>query len=242
MPEKTRLQKYLAQCGVASRRASEAIIAAGRVAINDEVVTQMGTTVDSATDRVTVDGKPVTMREQGHHTYMLNKPTGYICSCDNRDGKTVIELMQSVDDHLLPVGRLDRFSEGLLLVTTDGALVNQLTHPRYEHEKIYEVTISGRAESAQLEQLNGPMMLDGYTIRPCKVTVSADSVHATILEFRLREGRNRQIRKMCDEVGLRVVRLLRVEFAGLTLGPLRSGEWRELSSRELTALTRESRA
>lgn len=242
MPEKTRLQKYLAQCGVASRRASEAIIASGRVTVNGEVVTQMGTSIDPTTDQVTVDGQPVVTRDTAHHTYLLNKPSGYICSCDDRDGKTVIELMQHLDERLLPVGRLDRFSEGLLLVTTDGALINQLTHPRYEHEKIYEVTISGRPTHDQLEQLNRPMTLDGYKIRPCQVTVCADSVHATILEFHLREGRNRQIRKMCDAVGLRVVRLLRVQFAGLLLGELRSGDWRELGPLELAKLTRGSQA
>jgi 23S rRNA pseudouridine2605 synthase len=238
MSDTLRLQKFLAQCGVASRRASEGIISAGRVTVNGVVVTEMGTAINPDTDSITVDGEPVSARSEAHHTYMLHKPAGYICSRDPRDGKTVIELMQSVDDHLLPVGRLDRFSEGLLLLTTDGALVNLLTHPRYDHEKVYQVTISGRIDERELQQLNEPMELDGYEIRPCKVTVHADSVHASILEFRLREGRNRQIRKMCDEVGLRVLRLLRIEFSGLKLGELESGKWRELNRGELARLTR----
>ena len=234
-----RLQKFLAHAGVASRRAAEKIITGGRVCLNGETVTHPGTPVVPEQDTVTLDGQPI-VPEQKSLTLLLYKPRGYISSTSSVQGKSVLELLPEGMPRLYPVGRLDKNSEGLLLLTNDGNLANRLTHPRYEHRKIYEVTVSGHLSDAVIRKLNRPMVIDGYRIRPAKVKLlRALDNGRTVLGFELREGRNRQIRKMCEALNLRVNRLIRTKIGNLKVGNLRPGEWRELSHAELTQLVDE---
>jgi len=236
-----RLQKYLAHAGIASRRASEAIIRDGRVSVNGALVDDPAHAIAEGVDVVTVDGQvaetPTTLK-----TILLYKPRGYICSASPAQGKSVLELVRGIDVRLFPVGRLDKDSEGLLLLTNDGALANRLTHPRYPQYKRYEVTVSGVVNEAAIKTLNSPMIIDDYAIKPVRVTQhrTRQVSGKTVLIFELKEGRNRQIRKMCETVGLRIHRLIRKELKSLTLGDLHAGQWRELTEDELAGLQREA--
>jgi len=223
--------------GIASRRASEALIRDGRVRVNGVTVTEMGTTVIPGTDAILVNGKAAVF-DAPALTLMLNKPDGYICSADRTQGETVFYLLRDIPQRLFTIGRLDKHSEGLLLLTNDGELANRLTHPRYEHRKIYEVSVAGPVSAGVLKRLNGPLVLDGSPIRPAMVLQKAWQAdeRRTLLEFTLKEGRNRQIRKMCDAVGLRILRLCRVQVGNLHLGDLPSGQYRPLTAREHAAL------
>ena len=229
-----RLQKYLSQAGIASRRASEQLIADGRVTVNGAKVTTPGQKVESDSDTITFDGNLVQLTTT-YKTIMLYKPRGYICSSSESQGKTVFELLENIDLRLYPIGRLDKDSEGLLLLTNYGELANKLTHPRYNQHKTYQVTVSGNMSDATLSALNKPMIIDNYKIRPVKVYISEQRSRSgkTVLTFELKEGRNRQIRKMCEAVDLRIHRLTRTKLHSLTLGDLHPGEWRDLTASEL---------
>ena len=230
-----RLQKYLAQAGVASRRASETIISAGRVSLNGTIVTTPGTSIDPATDQICLDGKPLKL-PVATRTIMLNKPRGYICSAAGKQGHTVFELLTDIPQRLFTIGRLDKDSEGLLLLTSDGELANRLTHPRYGHTKTYEVTVTGKITDQTITRLNQPMLIDDYRTRSAKVTIKHTTTTKTTLIFKLNEGRNRQIRKMCELCSLRVKRLKRTHIQKLSLENLPSGKWRDLTPKELTSL------
>ena len=167
-----RLQKYLAQAGIASRRASEHIIREGRVCINNQLVEDPAHPVDEAADTVTVDGGAATLPTTTT-TLLIYKPRGYICSATSAQGKSVLELVNDTDTRLFPIGRLDKDSEGVLLLTNDGALTNHLTHPRYQQQKRYEVTVTGLVSPAVIKELNKPMIIDDYQIQPATVTVAS---------------------------------------------------------------------
>ena len=235
MAEKLRLQKYFSDCGLLSRRAAEAEIQAGKVLVNGSVA-QLGDKIDPDTDTVTYQGKPVRPRANQEYLYvMLNKPRGYITtSKDERGRKTVTDLTRSVGSRIYPVGRLDMDSEGLLLLTDDGEFANHLTHPRHEIPKIYHVTLSPPPTEEQLQSLARPMELDGYSLLPVGVEVLSKDT----LEMTLYEGRNRQIRRMCESVGLRVTQLRRVAIGELKLGALPLGKWRTLTADEVEYLFR----
>jgi len=230
---RVRLQKALAQAGIASRRAAEGLIRDGVVSVNGTIVTQMGTTIDPDQDRIAVSGKPVVCKAPPL-TLMLNKPPGYICSADPRQGRTVFDLVADIPQRLFTIGRLDKNSEGLLLLTNDGQLANRLTHPRYEHSKLYEVTVAEQVIPAMLATLNSALLIDGTPIQPAKVirTREEPDRRQTLLEFTLREGRNRQIRKMCEQAGLRILRLRRTQVGQLKLGALPTGKFRVLTPGE----------
>ncbi len=232
-----RLQKALADAGVASRRAAEVLIRDGAVAVNGAIVREMGITVIPGKDEIRVNGAAAVF-EAPPLTLMLNKPDGYICSADRTQGETVFYLLRDIPHRLFTIGRLDKHSEGLLLLTNDGELANRLTHPRYEHRKIYDVTVSGMVMPAVLKRLNSPLVMDGKPIQPAAVRVKTWNApkRVTLLEFTLREGRNRQIRKMCDAAGLRILRLCRIQVGNLKLGLLGSGQYRLLTAQEHTAL------
>ena len=234
-PEGVRLQKYLAQRGVASRRAAEEMIEAGRVMVNGRTVVELGTRVLPSRDSVAVDGTPLPPDRPAARTIMLNKLRGYVCSASSADGTTVFELLEDIGERLVTVGRLDKDSEGLLLLSNDGELVHRLAHPRFEKEKAYQVTVSGPLTQATLVELQRPMDMDGYTTRPAEVQrIRAGAVPGRhVLEITLREGRNRQIRRMCETVGLTVHRLVRIRIGPLTLAGLRPGQWRDLTVQEL---------
>lgn len=232
-----RLQNILAKRGVASRRGSAAIIAEGRVAVDGRTVTEPGARFED-TASITVDGKPLGAAER-KRTVMLYKPVGVLSTMsDPFGGKTVAEIVKT-PERLVPVGRLDKDSEGLLLMSNDGDLTLKLTHPRYGHEKKYIVRAAGRWNEEKLKILRGPIeMPDGYVTRPVPVEVvrSAEN-NVTTLVFRLGEGRKRQIRYMCSAAHLVVLSLKRVEENGLKLDPaLKPGEWRDLTPEELWML------
>lgn len=230
-----RLQKHLSECGVASRRRAEELIENGAVRVNGRVA-RLGDKVDPKRDKVTVRGKRVVaVREKVY--IMLHKPRGYVTTVSDELGrKCVTDLVQDAGVRLFPVGRLDRDSEGLLFMTNDGAFANELTHPSKHVNKTYRVTVAGEVTEDLLERLRGGIVLDGRPTLPCDAFVIDRRADRTVLGFILREGRNRQIRRMCEAVGLEVLRLKRTEIAGVKLGMLPQGKWRPLNERELARL------
>lgn len=236
-----RLQNVLAHAGIASRRHAAEIIAAGRVTVDGIVVREAGARVDPSTAKIAVDGSTVDGVEK-KRTIMIYKPVGVLSSMsDPFGGRTVAELIRGkIRERLVPVGRLDKDSEGLLLMSNDGELTLRLTHPRYEHEKTYVVRVAGRWSEEKLRILRGPVkMPDGYEIRPVPVKVlKATENNVTMLEFRLREGRKRQIRYMCSAAHLVVLSLKRVAVGRLALDArLRPGEFRDLTPSDLALLS-----
>ena len=236
--EPIKLQKYFSDCGILSRRAAEEAIRNGQVLVNGETAT-LGLRIDPERDVVEYRGAIVRRACSDRICIMLNKPRGYLTTLsDDRGRRTVAELVESVGRRVYPVGRLDMDSDGLLLLTDDGALANRLTHPRHEIPKIYRVTVSGEVSPSQLEILRAPMTIDGYRLLPVETEKLSYSEkrNETALRMSLYEGRNRQIRKMCETAGLRVTRLCRVAIGELTMGDLPSGHWRPLSAEELAYL------
>lgn len=233
---KIRLQKYLSENGIASRRKSEELILAGKVKVNGRVAS-IGDKVDPVRDKVTVGGKRV-VRTKTKMYIMLHKPRGYVTTMRDELGrKCVSELVEDAGVRLFPVGRLDRNSEGLLLMTNDGAFANLLTHPSRHVSKVYRVTVREKVTEEQLTTLTEGIMLDGSKTLPCEVHVIDRDDNRTVLQFVLFEGRNRQIRRMCEAVGLTVIRLKRTEITGVKLGMLPQGKWRELNEKEMRHLT-----
>ena len=230
-----RLQVALAERGAASRRGAADIIAAGRVRVNGKIVREPGARVDPARDEIAVDGAILPAAREAPRTIVMHKPAGVVCSADSSQGRTVCDLVASLPERLVPVGRLDKESEGVLLLSNDGALVERLTHPRHGHAKRYEVDVRGSVDGRVLDSLRAPIEIDGRMTRPARVELSRGGPPAR-LAFELGEGRNRQIRRLCERAGLRVLRLVRVSFAGIGLGRLRPGEWRDLTETELRAL------
>ncbi len=231
-----RLQKYFTDCGVLSRRAAEEEIRCGRVTVNGAIAT-IGQQIDPAVDVVVWRGSRVLPTTTAHHYILLNKPRGFVTTLSDEKGrKTVADLVASVGVRLYPVGRLDMDSDGLLLLTDDGALTNRLTHPRHEIPKHYRVTVKGAVDAATLQSLREPFLLDGYKTLPVKVQIEGNEGGNTLLGFELFEGRNRQIRRMCEAVGLKILRLTRVAIGTLTLGDLKEGAYRHLTDDEVSYL------
>ena len=234
----TRIQKVLAEQGLCSRRAAEAIIEEGRVKLNGRPV-KLGDKMDTARDVLTVDGERVHIaKKQEKYYYMLHKPRGYLTTMsDDRGRKTVMELMKGVPARVFPIGRLDKDSEGLLLFTNDGEFANLLMHPSHGVSKLYRVTVHPRAAEEQLIALtDGVVLDDGTKTQPATVRVVTDEPERTVLEMTIREGKNRQIRRMCEAVGLEVVRLRRSAMGAVKLGMLAPGKYRELTPAEVNAL------
>jgi 23S rRNA pseudouridine2605 synthase len=230
-----RLQKYLARCGVASRRASEQIIVGGRVRVNGQVAAELGTSVDPGRDRVEVDGRTVVPPTE-HSYILLNKPIGVVSTASDPQGRrTVLDMVDS-EARLYPVGRLDYDSEGLILLTDDGDLALRLTHPRHTVEKEYAALLTGDVTDAALAQLREGVPLDGRPTAPARVERGETVPDGTWVRITIREGRNRQIRRMAAHVGLGVARLVRVRIGPLRLGTLPPGQWRTLSAAEVAAL------
>ena len=228
-----RIQKILANCGLASRRKAEEYISQGKVTVNGRVAS-LGDSADLAADVITLNGKKVEPVKQLLY-YMINKPRGYVCTVsDERDRKTVLDIVGR-EQKLYPVGRLDINSEGLLLLTNDGELTNKLTHPRHQVEKTYHLIVEKSTENpAQL--LGNLTEIDGEAINKAKVSVLKSGVDRSLLSITINQGKNRQIRRMCDSVGLRVLRLKRVSVAGLKLGGLKTGQFRPLTAQEVDYL------
>ena len=232
-----RLQKIISRAGVASRRAAEQMILDGRVAVNGKKVTELGGKYDLTQAEITVDGKKITAAEQ-HVYYLLNKPKGYLSTVkDERGRRTVIDLLPEVKERIYPVGRLDNNTEGLLLLTNDGELMNGLLHPRYEVSKTYVAKISGTLSPEKLHALRSGVELEDGMTAPARVKILAEDEKGLLkVEISIREGRNRQVRRMFAAVGCDVKALKRTKFADLTLTGVKRGEHRLLTEEEVQRL------
>ena len=232
--EQVRIQKYIADCGLMSRRKAEDEIARGNVTVNGRKA-EIGQKIIPGKDYIAVNGKTVVSGSKKYYL-KLNKPRGYVSTMSDEKGrKCVADLVKNVPERVYPIGRLDLDSEGLLLMTNDGALANALMHPKTEVEKVYVVKVRSVPSDEQMRALNQSMEIDGYQIKPCRVSCPEPTI-PNKLRFILTEGRNRQIRKMCENVGLEVTRLKRIAEGKVQLGSLRSGTWEELEGKELSAL------
>ena len=241
--EPIRLQKYLTDCGVMSRRAAEKEITAGNIAVNG-VPAALGQKITPGEDEVTFRGQPVLPRSSGEgtHTYiLLNKPVGYVTTMSDDGGrKTVADLIRDVGHRVYPVGRLDLYSEGLLLCTDDGETANRLIHPSHEVPKQYLATLNALLTEDELKELAEPFELDGYMLRPFGVEfvryARPGGIPSTVVRFTLWEGRNREIRRICMRYGVKLSRLTRVSIGELSLAGIPSGKWRFLTEKEIAYL------
>ena len=241
---KERLQKILSTAGVASRRTAETLIAQGRVTVNGQTVRELGTKADPADDDIRVDGRRIKKAERRRYL-LLYKPRGYITSrSDPQRRPTVMDLLArgGVREYVYPVGRLDYDSEGLLILTSDGDLAARLTHPRHGVEREYEVRVRGIPDEHDLERLSRGVTIEGRRTAPTRVELAkvleAEAGPQALLSFVLREGRNRQVRRMCDAIGHPVVRLRRVRIGPVADPRIRPGEFRDLTPREVASLSR----
>lgn len=233
--DKVRLQKFMSECGVASRRKSEELIESGKVRVNGAVAS-LGDKINPKKDTVTVNGKKI-VKQKEHKYIMLHKPRGFITTMsDEMERKCVAQLISDVPQRVYPVGRLDRDSEGLLLFTNDGEFANALTHPKKHVSKTYRVTVRPGITDEQLSAITEGIIIDDRKTAPAEVRVVTKEENRVVLEIILYEGRNRQIRKMCEQLGLEVARLKRTAIGSVKLGMLKQGEWRELTEDEVRKL------
>jgi len=244
-PTRQRLQKVLAAAGVASRRHCEVLITQGRVMVNDQRVTELGTQVDPRADFITVDGKPVESSARLEY-WALNKPRGVLsAAADARGRATVVEMVKQAQQRVMPIGRLDLDAEGLILLTNDGELINRLIHPRYGVEKEYRVLVRGTPDAAAIDAMRKGAMVEGKWSAPKSVSVEGlDKVSTqpqTWLRLVLIDGRKREIKVICSAAGFPVARLIRVRFGPVHLGRMRTGETRPLTEPEVRSLRQVTR-
>lgn len=234
-----RLQKFMADMGVASRRKSEELIKAGKVKVNGHIA-QIGDKINPRKDLVSIGKNKITNVKKRKMVYiMLNKPRGYVTTVSDELGrKTVMDLVKDIDERIYPVGRLDKDSEGLLILTNDGSFTNCLTHPSHNYAKVYRVTVRPSVNDEILYNLRNGIEIDGRKTAPAEVTVLEEQENRVVLEFILHEGRNREIRKMCESQGLEIARLKRNSIGSLKLGMLKQGQYRELTEQEVKKLLR----
>lgn len=236
--EELRLQKYLAQCGVSSRRGAEQIIQEGRVTVNGTIVTEMGIKVKKG-DKVTVDGQLV-KQEKSKYYILLNKPSGVLSSVkDDRGRDCVVDLIEGIDARLYPVGRLDYDTTGLLLLTNDGDFMQRVTHPSFEIWKTYQAVVKGVPTETDVKRFAEGIMLDDGKTLPAVLDVVGYKGNNAIVEVSIREGRNRQVRRMLERIGHPVNSLKRISFGSLELGDLKPGKWRHVKPEEIARLTEE---
>ena len=232
---KIRVQKYLSESGVSSRREGEKLILCGRVKVNGKVVS-LGDTMDPLSDTVVVDGKKIQREKKAY--YLLYKPRGYVTTTKDPEGrKTVMDLLKNISGRVYPVGRLDYETEGLLIFTNDGALTNGLTHPRHHIRKVYKVRVRGSVKEEDVLFLReGVVLDDGYKTKPAEVYILEREETSTLLEVTIYEGRNRQVRKMFESIGHRVERLTRTGIGSIHIGKMKRGEIRPLTKTEVDKL------
>ncbi len=228
-----RLQKYLAHAGLCSRRKAEEHILDGRVKVNDQIVTELGTKIDLEKDKVFFNNEAIILKQESPKLYIaLNKPVGYVSSCSRQNSKIVLDLI-NVDERVYPVGRLDKDSKGLLLLTNDGDLHNKLSHPSFNHEKEYVVTTNYPISKTGLENMAQGIVIDNIITRKAKVKRLSKNKFKIVLK----QGKNRQIRKMVEKIGGKVDTLKRIRIANINLGNLEEGKWRYLTLKEIRQLT-----
>ena len=231
-----RLQKIIARAGIASRRAAEEMILNGRVTVDGQTITELGGKYDSSRQKICVDGKPLTLAEKKVY-YLLNKPKGYLSTAkDERGRRTVLDLLPEVCERVYPLGRLDNNTEGLLLISNDGDLMNGLLHPRYKVNKTYVARLAGVPSEKLLDKLRQGIKLEDGMTAPAEVKMLETSDSEAKVEITIHEGRNRQVRRMFAAIGCDVRALKRVKFAGLTLKGVKRGHYRPLTDEEITEL------
>ena len=232
-----RLQKYLASCGVASRRKCEEYISQGNVQVNGKIVTELGTKINPDKDTVKFNGKIVSQVKNLVYI-LLNKPIGYVTTADDQFGRdTVLDLVK-VRERVVPVGRLDMYTSGALILTNDGDFVYKVTHPKHEIEKTYTVTVKGILKNNEVEQLRKGVKIEDYTTKPARVKILKTDIEKDIsrLEITIHEGKNRQVRKMCEAVGRKVIALHRSKIGKIGVKDLDLGKWRFLQKKEVQEL------
>ncbi len=233
--EDIKLQKYIAECGLMSRRAAEREIEAGNFEVNGKIAS-IGMRIDPNNDAVTYKGKPIAQKNDRKIYIMLYKPKGVVTTMSDEKGRKSVKDIVDVGTRVYPIGRLDLNSEGLLLMTNDGELTNAIAHPSGEIKKIYSVTLKGKVENEELDRLRAVRDLDGEKISPVGVELITRNETTSVVQFTLSEGKNREIRRICEKVGVEIKKLKRIALGPLRLGDLKSGEYRELTSTELRAL------
>ncbi len=233
--EDIKLQKYIAECGLMSRRAAEREIEAGNFEVNGKTAT-IGMRIDANNDAVTYKGKPIAQKNGRKVYIMLYKPKGVVTTMNDEKGRKSVKDIVDVGMRVYPIGRLDLNSEGLLLMTNDGELTNAIAHPSGEIKKIYSVTLKGKIENEELDRLRAVRDLDGEKIAPVGVELITRNETNSVVQFTLSEGKNREIRRICEKVGVEIKKLKRIALGPLRLGDMKSGEYRELTSAELRAL------
>lgn len=237
MGDIVRLQKYIAMCGTASRRKAEEMIASGRVKVNGEKVTEQGVKVEVGADKVTVDGKDISIVSKKYYI-MLNKPVGYVSTVSDEAGRpTVVDLVrEDIDTRIFPVGRLDYDTEGLLLLTNDGDFSYRVTHPKFELNKTYIALVGAGLTIAGINKLRRGVVIDGFKTSPAEVELLDSEQGKSVVKITIHEGKNRQVRKMFEAVGVKVKELRRVSIGKVELGNLPYGRWRHLTSHEINYL------
>lgn len=234
MEEKIRLQKYLANNGVASRRKAEEMILAGKVSVNGKVVTELGTKINPSLDKIVVEGKEI--KQENEHIYiLLNKPIRYVTTVkDQFNRESVLDLVKT-NKRLVPVGRLDMYTSGALILTNDGDFVYKVTHPKHEIEKTYTVTIKGIVKQEEVEMLKQGVKIEDYITKPARVKIlkTDEEKNQSRLEITIHEGKNRQVRKMCEAIGHKVLALHRSKIAGIGVKDIELGKWRYLKEQEV---------
>ena len=232
-----RLQKYLAECGIASRRKCEEYILQGKVEINNNIVTELGIKINPQKDKVTFEGKEV--KKQNKKIYiLLNKPIGYVTTAEEQFGRDKVLDLVKVKERIVPVGRLDMYTSGALILTNDGDFVYKVTHPKHEITKTYTVTLKGIVNKTEVEQLRKGVKIEDYITKPAKVKILKTDEEKDIsrLEITIHEGKNRQIRKMCESIGKKVLALHRSKIGNIDVKSIKIGEWRYLKDSEVKEL------
>lgn len=232
-----RLQKYLAECGIASRRKCEEYIIQGKVQVNGKTITELGVKVNPEKDKITFEGKNVKQEERKVYI-LLNKPIGYVTTSDEQFGRDKVLDLVKVRERVVPVGRLDMYTSGALILTNDGDFVYKVTHPKHEITKTYTVTVKGIIKNEEVEQLRKGVKIDDYTTRPAKVKILKTDEEKDIsrLEITIHEGKNRQVRRMCEYVGRRVIALHRSKIGNIGVKDIELGKWRYLKDFEVKTL------
>ena len=232
-----RLQKYLAECGIASRRKCEEYITQGKVQVNGKTITELGVKVNPEKDKITFEGKNVKQEERKVYI-LLNKPIGYVTTSDEQFGRDKVLDLVKVRERVVPVGRLDMYTSGALILTNDGDFVYKVTHPKHEITKTYTVTVKGIIKNEEIEQLRKGVKIDDYTTRPAKVKILKTDEEKDIsrLEITIHEGKNRQVRRMCESVGRRVIALHRSKIGNIGVKDIELGKWRYLKDFEVKTL------
>ena len=232
-----RLQKYLAECGIASRRKCEEYILQGKVQVNGKTITELGVKVNPEKDKITFEGKNVKQEERKVYI-LLNKPIGYVTTSDEQFGRDKVLDLVKVRERVVPVGRLDMYTSGALILTNDGDFVYKVTHPKHEITKTYTVTVKGIIQNEEVEKLKQGVQIEDYTTRPAKVKILKTDLEKDIsrLEITIHEGKNRQVRKMCEAVGRKVLALHRSKIGNIGVKDLKLGTWRYMKKQEIESL------